>query len=195
MAKINTIKPSTKRSVWAIHTREISAAPVWAVLYGLLSSLTNALVIPGAANVSVRPGVALLFFSGLTFGPWVGFFTGFFGNLLSDLLSGQGMNFWWNVGNGLMGFLPGLLAGSMINYRSLPDILKAEASIFVATAIGMGVASISELWMSNADLNDVLLKNFIPAFMPNISNGLILVPILLLVYGTMKAIQQASLSE
>ncbi len=53
----------------------------------MLSALTNFAQIPGAGNVAIRPAVALVFFFGLAFGPIVGFFTGFVGNILSDLRS------------------------------------------------------------------------------------------------------------
>lgn len=149
----------------------------------MLSYATNFLQIPGAGNVSVRPAVSLVFFFGLAFGPWVGFFTGFVGNLLSDLLSGYGLWLWWDLGNGIMGLLPGLLVASMTNFRSLADLLKAEVAVVVAAAVGMFVAAVSELWVSGASWQAVVVGNFLPAFITNIVNGLILVPVLMVAYS------------
>jgi len=46
----------------------------------------------------------------------------------------------------------------------------------------MGVAALSEMWVSGADINTVIYFNFIPAVIPNLINGLILVPILMVAY-------------
>ncbi len=176
-------KQVVKKSVWAFGTREVVFAAIGAALYGVLSYLTNILQIPGAANVSVRPAVSLVFFFGLAFGPWVGFFTGFVGNLLADLLSGYGVWLWWDLGNGILGLLPGLLMLSMTNYRAMGDIIKAEISVVVAAAVGMFAASVTELWVSGASWGAVLTANFLPAFITDIVNGLILVPILMVAYS------------
>ena len=42
------------------------------------------------------------------FGPWVGLFTGGVGNLIGDYISGYGVFWNWDVGNGLVGFIAGL---------------------------------------------------------------------------------------
>ena len=83
-----------RRPLWSFGTREVVYAAIGAALYGVLSALTNILQIPGAANVSVRPAVSLVFFFGLAFGPIVGFITGFLGNILADLLSGYSFWIW-----------------------------------------------------------------------------------------------------
>jgi energy-coupling factor transport system substrate-specific component len=47
----------------------------------------------------------------------------------------------------------------------------------------MGVAALSELWVSGADMNTVIYANFIPAFVTNVIWGLILLPILMIAYA------------
>lgn len=183
MTQTYASKTAAKKSIWTFGTREVVFAAIGAALYGVLSYATNFLQIPGAGNVSVRPAVSLVFFFGLAFGPWVGFFTGFVGNLLSDLLSGYGLWLWWDLGNGIMGLLPGLLVASMTNFRSLADLLKAEVAVVVAAAVGMFVAAVSELWVSGASWQAVVVGNFLPAFITNIVNGLILVPVLMVAYS------------
>lgn len=78
---------------------------IGAVLYALLAYVTNFIPMGGA---SLRPAQAVLTFFGAAFGPVVGFVTGFVGNLVGDLIQGS---FWWNwdLGNGLVGFLAGII--------------------------------------------------------------------------------------
>ena len=183
MSQTYASQTTAKKSVWAFGTREVVFAAIGAALYGVLSYLTNILQIPGAANVSVRPAVSLVFFFGLAFGPWVGFFTGFVGNMLADLLSGYGVWIWWDIGNGILGLLPGLLMPYMTTYRVLGDIVKAEISVFVASAVGMFLASLTELWVSGATWAAVITANFLPAFITDIIWGLVLVPVLMVAYS------------
>ncbi len=90
-----------KQKLWQFGTREVVFAAIGAALYGVLSWVTNILAIPGSANVSVRPAVAIPMFFGVAFGPIVGFIAGFLGNIIGDLLSGYGFWFWWDLGNGI----------------------------------------------------------------------------------------------
>lgn len=176
-----------KRSLWTFGTREVVYAAIGAALYGVLSYATNLLQIPGAANVSIRPAVALPMFFGVAFGPIVGFISGALGNTLADLLGGYGFWPWWGLGNGLLGFFPGLIFLAIKNFRSWPDILKAEVMVVVGSFVGMAIASVSEFWVSGSDLTTVVSFNFVPAFLSNIVNGLILVPILMVAYSAIVA--------
>jgi len=172
-----------KKSIWKFGTREVVYAAIGAALYAVLAYATNVLQLPGAGNVSIRPAVVIPMFFGIAFGPIVGFISGFVGNILSDLLSGWGFWFWWDLGNGLMGLIPGLIAASIVDYGTLKSILWGELFVILGAAVGMGVASLSEMWVSGADLNTVIYANFIPAFVANIINGLILLPILMVAYA------------
>lgn len=176
-----------KKSLWSFGTREVVFAAIGAALYGVLSALTNLLNIPGAANVSIRPAVSIVFFFGLAFGPIVGFITGFLGNILSDLLSAYGFWIWWDVGNGLMGLVAGLVALNMTNYRVMKDLVLAEVTVLVGAAVGMFVASISEIWISGLTFAASMVQNFLPAFITNIINGLILTPVLMIAYSAVAA--------
>jgi len=55
--------------------------------------------------------------------------------------------------------------------------------VVLGSAVGMGVASLSEMWVSGADLNTVIFANFIPSFVPDVINGLVLVPLLMIAYA------------
>ncbi|MEW6094376.1 MAG: ECF transporter S component [Chloroflexota bacterium] len=171
-----------KKSIWKFGTREVVYSAIGAALYAVLAVSTNFLQIPSAGNVSVRPAVAIPMFFGIVFGPIVGFIAGFLGNIISDLIAGYGFWFWWDLGNGLMGFIPGLIAASLVSYKDWKSILKAELFVILGVLVGMGVAAISEMWVSGADINTVIFGNFVPAVIPNLINGLILVPILMIAY-------------
>jgi energy-coupling factor transport system substrate-specific component len=81
-----------------------------------------------------------------------------------------------------MGLVAGLVASQIINYRDGKSILKAELFCTLGILIGMGVASVSEMWVSGADINTVIYANFTPSVITNLINGLILVPILMVAY-------------
>jgi energy-coupling factor transport system substrate-specific component len=98
-----------RKPLWSFGTREVVFAAIGAALYGVLSALTNALQIPGAGNVSFRPAVAIVYLFGVAFGPVVGVITGALGNIIGDLLSGYGFWPWWDLGNGVIGLIAGLV--------------------------------------------------------------------------------------
>ncbi len=176
-----------KKSLWSFGTREVVYAAIGAALYAVLSYLTNFLQIPSAGNVSFRPGVVIPIFFGVAFGPLVGFISGFLGNILGDLLSGYGFWFWWDLGNGLMGLIPGLITGSLAGFRDGKSILRAEIFAILGIVLGMGLASLSEMWVSGADMATVIGANFIPAVVTNAVNALILLPILMVAYDAVVA--------
>jgi len=176
-----------KKSLWSFGTREVVFAAIGAALYGVLSYATNMLQIPGAGNVAIRPAVAIPMFFGVAFGPIVGFISGILGNIIGDLLSGYGFWPWWDLANGLMGFFPGLIYLGIKNFKDTSDILKAEGMVIVGVLVGIGVAAISELWVSGVDFATTVSMNFIPAVTTNLVNGLILVPILMVAYSAIQA--------
>ncbi len=176
-----------KKSLWSFGTREVVFAAIGAALYAVLSALTNFAQIPAAGNVAVRPAVSIVFFFGLAFGPWVGLITGLLGNIFGDLLSNYGFWPWWDLGNGLMGLVAGLFAGRMTSYRAVMDIVWAEIAVVVGAAVGMFVASVSEIWVSGITFAVTMVQNFMPSFLANIVNGLILTPILLIAYSAVVA--------
>lgn len=176
-----------QKSLWSFGTREVVFSAIGIALYAGFSYLTNIAQIPGAGNVSFRPAVVIPMFFGVAFGPIVGFLTGAFGNFFADLLSGYGVWIWWDLGNGIMGLIPGLVALQMVSFRSGKEILTAEIAVVVGAFLGMALASISELWVSGIDFATVVTANFTPAFITNIINGLVLMPILMLAYSAVLA--------
>ena len=99
------------------------------------------------------------------------------------MLSGYGFWIWWDLGNGIIGLIPGLFSALIYKYNETKSILLGELSVILGSAVGMGVASLSELWVSGADMHTVIFANFLPAFLTNIIWGLILLPVLMIAYA------------
>lgn len=175
-----------KQSLWSFGTRQVVFAAIGAALYGVLSFVFNFLQLPASGNVAFRPAIVIPLFFGVTFGPIVGFITGMLGNIIGDLLSGYGFWIWWDLGNGLIGLVAGLCAGMMVDYKSVKDIITAEVFVVLGCAVGMFVASVSEMWVSGLDFATAMATNFVPAFITNIINGLVLTPLLMIAYSAIR---------
>ena len=171
-----------KKSMWTFGTREVVFAAIGAALYGVLSWATNILALPAAGNISLRPAVAIPMFFGIAFGPVVGFLAGFVGNVLGDFLSGYGFWWAWDLGNGIMGMIPGLIFMMMTDYKSWPNIWKAEVMVVIGAVVGMLVPSLLEIPLSGIDLNTAIVGYWMPAAISDTINGLIIVPILMVAY-------------
>ena len=176
-----------EKKMWQFGTREVVYAAIGAALYGVLSWVTNFLALPAAGNISLRPAVAIPMFFGIAFGPWVGFLSGFVGNVLGDFLSGYGFWWYWDLGNGIMGLIPGLIWLRIKSFRDLNSILLAEVFVILGAAIGMLVPSLLEIPLSGIDINTAIVGYWLLATISNVINGLILVPILMVAYDAVAA--------
>ncbi|MFQ6015464.1 MAG: ECF transporter S component [Anaerolineae bacterium] len=190
----------SKRTTLAPGRREMLAMFAGVLLYGGISWLTNIFPLAAAEGVDIRPGVAVPIFFGFVFGPFVGFVTGTVGNFLGDLWTGwlayppdpatgnllldlvQGYLLNWQVGSGLMGLIPGLLALLNRRYITFTDHLRALAFTVLGIVVGMGFASFTDIPLDNLEFNFVLSQYFIPVVRVNLLNAVILVPILLFNY-------------
>nr|HID14803.1 ECF transporter S component [Anaerolineae bacterium] len=172
---------------YAFGTREVVFAALGAALYGVLSFATNMLALPAAGNIALRPAVCIPMFFGVAFGPWVGFISGFLGNIIGDALSGWGFWIWWDVGNGLMGLIPGFAMLMITGYRDARSLVIADIFAIVGVVIGMGFASLSEIFTSGIDFATAFGGYFVPAALTDAINGIILVPILMVAYDAIAA--------
>ncbi len=122
--------------MFKIGTREVVMMALGAALYGLLAWVFNVVPVPSVSLVALRPVVVIPIFFGFAFGPAVGFFTGAFGNILGDALTGWGVFPIWDIGNGLMGLVPGL-AGMYLsgNVRGRINILQWIAAAVLALGV------------------------------------------------------------
>jgi len=154
-----------------------------AALYAGLSYVTNSLQLPGASNVAIRPAIVIPLFFGSVFGPWVGLFTGLVGNSINDTLTG-GIYWNWEIGIGLVGFIPGLVMYfTRGRYNTLRRIVLAEIFTVLGIIVGIGFASLTDIWASKMTFVAVITTEFIPSGLSDLVLGLILLPILLVAYN------------
>jgi uncharacterized membrane protein len=120
--------------IWRVGTREVVMMAIGAVLYGIFSWATNIVQLPSVSLVSLRPAAALPAFFGLAFGPVVGFFTGAVGNILGDAIMGWGVYPVWDLGNGLMGMIPGLVWAFTDQRRATKHMLVVVGTLLALLA-------------------------------------------------------------
>lgn len=178
-----------KKSLWTFGTREVVYAAIGAALYGVFSWVTNAIGLSPVGNIALRPAVSIPMFFGVAFGPVVGFLAGAVGNILGDFLSGWGFWWAWDLGNGIMGLIPGLIGmlGAVKSYKDTGTIIKAEILVILGAVIGMLVPSLLEIPLSGIDFATAITGYWFPAALSNVINGVILVPILMVAYDAVVA--------
>ena len=173
------------RGMWEITSRTIVYAAIGAALYAVLAQIQFPL--PGTANVSLRPGFAIVTFFGFAFGPIVGLFTGLVGNAIADQFSGWGLlTSWnWSIANGLVGLLAGVLgvslAGTFTN-----RLLLAEVAAIIAVLIGFRFVFTDMLSGSADSFGTALTANYLPVVIGNAIVAGILTPILVAAWDPIK---------
>jgi hypothetical protein len=97
--------------VWELNARDVTYMFIGAVTYAAFTALFNssAFSFPSISQVALRPTIVIPMFFGYAFGPLVGFASGALGNLFGDALTGFGLSPQWSIGNGLIGFVTGLI--------------------------------------------------------------------------------------
>ena len=164
-------------AMWEVTTRVIVYAAIGAALYGVLAFFS--ILIPGTANVAVRPAFAIVTFFGFAFGPIVGFFTGFVGNMIADQISGWGLlTSWnWSLANGFVGLLTGVFGVWLA--RTIPNRLLL-AAVAAALAIVIGFLFVfTDIWLGTADdVGVAFTANYLPVVIANLIAAVILTPLL-----------------
>ena len=174
-------RPSAARvSAGAIGPREVVFMAIGAALYGVLGWVTSFLRIPGPFNSQIRPAVVIPMFFGALFGPWVGFFSGFVGNVIIDLLSGYGFSWNWSLGNGLLGLIAGL-AFARARGEELPSLRAVLTWSLIGTLIAFLFSSVTDIWVYGNEPGTIPAE-YIGVIIPNIIAGAILLPILYIAY-------------
>jgi len=170
-----------------ISVTDVVAMGVGTALYAAFNVFFNIFQLPGTQLVALRPSVCIPMFFGYAFGPIVGFVSGFLGNTISDAISWGG--FWWNwdVGNGLLGLIPGL-ATYFIPREKLFDkkgLVAAAILSVIAAVVGMGFAAYTDyiLGYGVSTIEEATYALFLPAALTDAVNGLILTPILAAAYS------------
>jgi len=127
---------TARSEAWVVGTRQVVYMAIGAALYGVFNYIFNTIPMPSVSQVSLRPAVCIPIFFGYVFGPVVGFFTGAVGNILGDFLTGWGVYPAWDVGNGLMGMVPGLVLLFADKKRSLNFLtILVAVLIVIASAL------------------------------------------------------------
>ena len=126
-----------ENKIWEIGTREVVWMAIGASLYAVFSWLFNGSVflVPSLSQVAIRPAIAIPMFFGYAFGPWVGFFTGAVGNMFGDALTGFGLSPQWSIGNGLVGFIAGLVLLFKDKKKSLDNVLIAGGVLTLVAVV------------------------------------------------------------
>lgn len=176
----------TRQPIAQRTTAQALAGLAGAGAYALSIYLTAILNIPGSDNVQLRPGVVVPIVCGALFGPAAGFASGFVGNLIADQMLGWGFWPFWYLGNGMMGLAAGLFRPTHASFARLQPVLRVLGRAIAGIAVGMGIASVSELWVTQSSWQEVVSVNFLPAFLSNTINAAVLTPITLLVYGILR---------
>jgi energy-coupling factor transport system substrate-specific component len=179
-----------KDGMWKFGTREIVYSAIGAALYGVLNWVFNNLTLPGTTLVSIRPPVVIPIFMGIVFGPVVGFFTGAVGNVIGDLMSGFGFFWAWDVGNGLIGLIAGLLPlMGVIEVKTSRDYVMAAVISVIASLVGIAFPALlaDPFILKNIDFNGGLTTEWLPAGITDAINGAILTPILLYAWNAYRS--------
>ncbi|HYB67318.1 MAG TPA: ECF transporter S component [Candidatus Acidoferrales bacterium] len=171
--------------------KQIVAMAVGTALYAALTIPFNVFQIPGAGGlIAVRPTVAIPMLFGFVFGPITGFVAGLLGNILSDFLSFGGFFWNWDIGNGLLGAIPGIayFVIKRTDWTKAKTLLTAAVLAIVASIVGIGFAAMTDLaFQIGLSTLGAALAEFYSAAGTDAINGAILTPILLYAYATATA--------
>jgi uncharacterized membrane protein len=127
---------TAKSDAWQVETRQVVYMAIGAALYGVFNYIFNTIPMPSVSQVSLRPSICIPVFFGYVFGPVVGFFTGAVGNILGDFITGWGVYPAWDLGNGLMGLVPGLVMLFADKKRSL-NFLTILVGVLMVIAVAL----------------------------------------------------------
>jgi energy-coupling factor transport system substrate-specific component len=167
--------------------KQIVAMAVGTVLYAALTIPFNVFQIPGAGLIAVRPTVAVPMLFGIVFGPITGFVAGLLGNILSDFASFGGFFWNWDIGNGLLGAIPGIayFVIKRTDWTKAKTLAIAAVLAVVASVVGIGFAAMADYaFQIGLSTLDAVLLEFNSAAWTDAINGAILTPILLYAYAT-----------
>jgi len=163
----------TLLGVW--NTKTVVAIAIGAALFGVLMNFGG---IPIFTNTNLTTAMIIPVIVGSMFGPVPAFITCCVGNTIADLIGGWGFWFDWSVGNGVLGFIVGLLPlyGAKINegiFKPIHAVIYAITCV-VGNAFAFGVVT-PLLTMAFYGGEEEI--TFLQAFAGGIANTLVLVVI------------------
>ncbi len=174
-----------RSSLWSMDVRKVVYSALGIALYAILSIIFNLVQLPNLAGsaISLRPGIVIPLLFGALFGPIVGLLVGGLGNIIGDLIFYHNFSWNWDLGNALIGFIAGLVViYTRGRYRNSRAIIFAEVASIIAILVGIGFAAYNDIWVSKISFA-AASSEFFTAAIPNLINGLILLPILIIAYN------------
>lgn len=164
------------------NTKTIVVVAIGAALFGVLMNFGG---IPVTTNTKLTTAMIIPVIVGSICGPLPAFVTCFVGNTIADLIGGWGYWFDWSIGNGVLGFIVGLLPlyGARIN----DGTFKVKHAIIYAITCVLGNAvafGIVTPIFTTIFYGGELEVTFVQSFAGGIANTLVLtiigIPILFL---------------
>lgn len=206
----NAPAPGKNASIWYVGPRQIVAALLGVLLYGLLSHVTLILILPMGTLDVFLPALLIPLFFGVVFGPWVGLIVGGFGFLLGDYVANTWLvdlswtngylyygsaltNFrdliGWNgvsgyLVNALIGLVAGLTRANIRHYHALEALASVGIACAAAIIVGIALVVYSTIWLYGSPFytwREATTALFDTA-LPNMLVALVLLPMLLLLY-------------
>jgi uncharacterized membrane protein len=177
-----------RNELWEVNSRTVVYAAIGAALYGVLQLFS--FLLPGTSNVDIRPAFAIVTFFGYAFGPIVGLFTGFVGNMIGDQLRGYGLvtYWWWSLAGGLVGLIAGLAPlylARWVNGNIRDRAIGGGIAAAVAVVIGF-LFVFSDIVLGGSSFNSVLTTGYLPIVAADLLVGVILTPVLVYAWEPVK---------
>ena len=197
-------------SIWYVGPRQIIAALLGVLLYGLLSHINLIIILPMATQDVFLPALLIPLFFGVIFGPWVGLTVGGFGFLLGDYVA----NMWlhdlsWTNGylyygsaltnfrdligwngvsgyliNALIGLVAGLTRSRIRRYNTIEALASVGITCAIGTAVGTALVVYSTIWLYGSPFYTwkEATSALFDTVLPNMLVALVLLPLILWVY-------------
>jgi hypothetical protein len=182
------------RVAWKFGANDLLSGIVGATLYTLLHWVFQLfpLSVPFTRDlVFIRPSLVLPLFMGLAYGPLVGGFVGAVGRLGGGMLASTELNWPWIIADGLIGFLAGLSVYVIRKFATLRDYGLAEAFVLLGCWGGSAFgALVGEVLILRRDTLGVGLAKLISEGLTGTLSGVLLMPMLLLVWNALRAGRQ-----
>lgn len=186
---------------WSIGRHEWLAMIMGILLYAGITAITSFANLGEAIGGDIRPAIAIPILFGFIFGPVVGFVVGAGGNLLYDAYAGWlqfpltpstgslfydlviGLLLNWEIGNGLIGFIPGLRALTHRAYRTTGEQFVAMLYLVAGIVGGVGFAAFTDIFLYPNATMETFWIQFLPIVRVNLLNAVLIVPLLLFHYA------------
>jgi energy-coupling factor transport system substrate-specific component len=199
-----------KTSLWYVGPRQVIAAILGVLFYGLFSHVNLIILMPTGALDVFLPALLIPLFFGVIFGPWVGLVVGGFGFLLGDYVA----NMWlhdlsWNNGylfygsalinfrdligwntvagylaSGLIGLFAGLARSNVRRYNTAQALATVAVVCSVGITIGIAIVVYGAVWLYGSAFYTLreATSAFFNSTMPNLLFALLVLPLLLWMY-------------